>query len=222
MRVDDGAGTGLDAAGQGPQRRQRRLGRDLHDVALGADRIGGEGGLAEEVAVDRLAVLRERRCAVGTPAGKVGAEEFMAIARLVLVATGAMAAGIEAHHHRVARRDLGHRAADGMDHARTLMPQDDRLRDRKGLVAHRDVGVADARGDQANQDLVVPNIFQVELLDRHRRVRRPHHRGKNLHHVCLLSRLGWCKPRASRGVFEKRKRDNDLPRCSPDLPPVQE
>lgn len=77
----------------------------------------------------------------------------------------------------VAGRDLRYRATDALDDSGALVPKDDRLRNGKRLVAHGDVGVADARRHDANQDFVVAWVFEVHCLKRHRRVGRPRHCG---------------------------------------------
>ncbi len=99
----------------------------------------------------------------------------------MLLAACAASAGVERHHNVIAGRDLRHRAADPLDDPGALVPKHDRLRNRERLVAHGDVGVADARRHDANQDLVVARVFEVHRLKRHRRVRRPRHRGQYLH-----------------------------------------
>ena len=92
-----------------------------------------------------------------------------------------MPAGIETHDDVVARRDLAHRGADRLYDPRPFMPEHDRLRHRIGLIAHGDVGVADAGRDKANQDLVGPRIFKLQCLDREMRRFCPRHRGGNFH-----------------------------------------
>jgi hypothetical protein len=52
------------------------------------------------------------------------------------------------------------------------MTQHDRLRHRKRLVAHGDIGVANPGGDNSNEDLVVSWFRQVNVFERLRRVRR--------------------------------------------------
>ncbi|WP_240376583.1 hypothetical protein [Acidocella sp. MX-AZ02] len=53
QRIDDGAGTGLDAAAKRRQHREIGIRRHLHHIALMRHHMAGKAGLAEEMAVHR-------------------------------------------------------------------------------------------------------------------------------------------------------------------------
>ena len=53
-RIHHGAGARLDTAGERSEQVERRLARHLDDIRLMAQRVAGKGGLAEDIAVDRL------------------------------------------------------------------------------------------------------------------------------------------------------------------------
>ena len=61
------------------------------------------------------------------------------------------------------------------------MPEDNRLGDRKRLVTHSDIGVANPGGDNPNEDLVVPWFRQVNDFERLRLVRRARDGCRYLH-----------------------------------------
>ena len=64
----------------------------------------------------------------------------------------------------IARRDFADEPPDFHGDARAFVSEHDRLRDRKGLVAHRHVGMAYAGGDELHQDFVVARLGEVEHL----------------------------------------------------------
>ena len=88
----------------------------------------------------------------------------------------------------------GHHFADAASHllddARALVPQNDRLRHRKHLIAHRHIRMADAGGDEAHQNLVVARLGQFQNLQRHRHGRRAGDSGLNFHGVVTSRVLG--------------------------------
>ena len=92
-----------------------------------------------------------------------------------------MAARVEAHAHALARRDLRHGGADAFHDARALVAQHGRQGHRIPLVAHDQVGVADACRGHADEHLVGAQVAQLELLQREGRVRALGHRSSDLH-----------------------------------------
>ena len=105
----------------------------------------------------------------------------MAIGRLVLDAARAMAAGIEGHHHMVTGHELGDARPGLLHDAGSFMAKHDRLGNRQMLVAHDDVGVADAGGDDADQDFACTRLLEVEGLERKGRAGATRHGGTDLH-----------------------------------------
>jgi hypothetical protein len=55
--------------------------------------------------------------------------------------------------------------ADGLHHPGPLVAEQGRQRDRVPLVAHDQVGVADARADEADQNLVRARVGELEKLE---------------------------------------------------------
>ena len=164
--VEHPAGAGLDAAAEGGRDLQRDRVRERDDVALAGDGVGGEARLPEEMPVDELAVARERTRAVGARRGEVVGPEVVAVGRPARTAGGAVAARVEAHAHALARRNLRHGGADAFHDARALVPQDGRQGHRIPLVAHDQVGVADACRGHPDEHLIGAQVAQLELLQR--------------------------------------------------------
>src|SRR5208337_1233865 len=96
---------------------------------------------------------------------KVRLPEALAIRRMPTSALPAAAAGLVGEHDMSAARDTLHPLADLFHYTRALMTQHHRGVGRVPVVAEIYIGVADARGDNAHQDLVVSRTFQFERLD---------------------------------------------------------
>ena len=92
-----------------------------------------------------------------------------------------MAARVEAHPDPVARRDERHSRADALHDAGALVAEHGGQGHRVPLVAHDEIGVADARGGDAHEHLVGAEIAELELLQRERRARALGHCGSDLH-----------------------------------------
>ena len=83
----------------------------------------------------------------------------------------------------ISGRDFVAEASRPDNDAGALVSENDRLRNRKGLIAHGDVGVADAGRDELHEDFVVAWLGEIKRLDRHRRGRLSRNRSFNLHRV---------------------------------------
>jgi len=121
--------------------------------------------------VNQRAVLRERTGPVGTAPAEIPAEKVVTVAGGIGEAASTRAAGVVTHEHVIAGRDLGDRRSDALHDARAFVAEHDRLRNREGLVAHRNVGVADAGGDESNEDLLGARLGQLERFNRERLMR---------------------------------------------------
>jgi hypothetical protein len=64
----------------------------------------------------------------------------------------------------IAHRQACHIGPDSLDHSRSLMPQYDRLRHRVQLVAHGNVGVANAHGGDPDQHFIRAWSFNLQRL----------------------------------------------------------
>jgi hypothetical protein len=84
-----------------------------------------------------------------------------------------VAARREAQHDFVAGFDAAHTCADLLDNTRALMTENAEQRERHAARPHREVRVAQARGHQANEHLVVAQIGGVHLERRTIREVRP-------------------------------------------------
>ncbi len=180
-RAHDRARPGLHAAAERPHQGQGHAVRHLHDVALIGQRPFGEGGLAEEAGGQRLAVAMHGGRAVGTTTSEVQGVQLHAIGRLVPQARLARAARAEGQRHPVARLDLGHRGAHRLHHARALVAEHGRQGQGQVLVAHRQVGVAEADAVDAHQDLVGARRIQFDRLQGEVLVGRMGDGGEGLH-----------------------------------------
>ena len=88
---------------------------------------------------------------------------------------------------KAARLDPADGAADALDHARSLVAEDDREDDRQPSEPGVVIGVADADGLDLDQDLVVARVVEVELLDRQLGARLPGDGRLDLHWFSALS-----------------------------------
>ena len=61
--------------------------------------------------------------------------------------------------------DTLHLLARPLYHARAFMPQHHRIISLRPAVAEVDIGMADARGDEAHQDFVLLRAFQLQGFD---------------------------------------------------------
>src|SRR3546814_4305776 len=91
------------------------------------------------------------------------------------------AAGI-AHHDMITRFDLADALTDLFDNAGAFVAQNSGEGGRKMLVAHHQIGVAHAHAADANQNLVVAGLLQLNLLDGKRSAFFPHDGGSCLKH----------------------------------------
>ena len=125
--------------------------------------MGGERRLTEEVASDLAAT--ERVTAVQTLETEVGFPEMLAVGRLPAPALTTPAAGLIGEHDMVSAFDTLHVLARSLHHARALMAQDNGPISLRPAVAEVNIGMADARGDEAHQDFIIPRAFQLEGFD---------------------------------------------------------
>ena len=165
QRVHHGAGACLQAAAQRGQQLQRQVLFHLHEIAHRCERVGGKGGLAEEMpfhAASEIGIA-----AAGAPKSEVELVEIPAIGRAPAAACPAGAAGLVGKDDVIAAPEAFHILPGPLDDARALMAQDQRpLRCIVPLVDIADVGVADAACRDTHQDLVIPRTLHLEGLDR--------------------------------------------------------
>ena len=135
----------------------------------------GQAGLAEPPGRDRLPVLAGGgRGAVDGQAGEVAGEELGTVGGVGGPAVRADAAGVEGQHDLVAHGQPGDTGSDGLDDPGALVAENDRQSDQ--AAAAEQVGVAQARPGDLDQDLAGAGVIQLYLLDGVRRVRGPEHR----------------------------------------------
>lgn len=97
--------------------------------------------------------VAEGRLSVGIGTAEVQREELPAIRAVTAGARRAMAARAVGEHDVIAGGERLHVRADGFDHAGAFMTEHGRQRHRIVLVAHDQVGVAQACRDDAHQHL---------------------------------------------------------------------
>ena len=116
-------------------------------------------------AVYAFAALGQRGASVGPCTGEIVAEKLVTVGWSVVLAARAMTAAVKAHENVITHADLRDRLSDALDDAGALVAEHDRLRDRIGLIAHRDIGVTDSRCDQTHEYFVVagPSIVKVSI-----------------------------------------------------------
>src|SRR5215467_8690800 len=98
----------------------------------------------------------------------------------------------EAGDDVVAEAERRHLIADGLDDARSLVPEHDAAVERVAAVAvdHVQVAVADARGDGADQNLAARWPIDVDGFDAHRHMRGATDGSLDLHGDTSSHRLG--------------------------------
>lgn len=164
--VEHGAGPGVEPAAKRAEVLEGDVRVDLHDGLLDDVRVGPERGLAEEVRGDGLPTRRGEGCAsVEAASAEVGGEEVLAVRHLPGAAPLAVAAVGRCEHDMVARLHRGDGVADGLDHARALVPEHGRQGGGVDAVANEAVGVADPRCHHAHPNLVVAEVVELELFD---------------------------------------------------------
>src|SRR5450631_4901771 len=89
----------------------------------------------------------------------------MAIRRAAGGTGPAQSTGVEGHADAISDGATAHGVANPLHDAGPLVPEDRGKRHGIPLVAHDQVGVADAGGDHADQDLVRSEVSDVELLE---------------------------------------------------------
>jgi len=135
--------------------------RHLDRVLLAGEGVGCEGGLVEEVAVDDLIALAQRRRGIGSRGGEVAAVEIEAVAGAPLEAGFAVPAGEVAEHDRVTGLHLRDRCSDAFDDARTLVAEDARQGDGEVLIATHQIGVADPGTHDTHDEFVASRGFEL-------------------------------------------------------------
>jgi hypothetical protein len=95
----------------------------------------------------------------------------------------AAAAGLVGEHDMSAARDTLHPLADLFHYTRALMTQHHRHVGRVPVFADVDIGMTDARSDEAHQNLVVSRTFQFERLDLQGAALLAQNSGVNLVHL---------------------------------------
>lgn len=137
------------------------------ELAFQRDGVGRPGGLLEEAAGQRLAVLAlDGARSIGPVAAEEERAEVFAIARLAAAAVAADAAIGKAHDDAVARLDQGDASADRLDDAGTLVSEDVRGRIGLDAVDAAAVRAADAATRHLNKNLVVSGAFELHGFDR--------------------------------------------------------
>jgi hypothetical protein len=179
-------GAGVHAARKRGQDVERRIGRNLDDVALGGQRHGGEGGLLEEGAVHRSVTAAQRDRAVEPQTAELDLPAANAVRLVALAAVRALAARGARHDHMVAGHDRLDRRADPLDDAGPFVAIDRRPRHRKVAVAGVDVGLADPARDDPDQHLVRPRVGELQLLQRPAARALGHDCGSDSHGILRL------------------------------------
>lgn len=116
--------------------------------------------------VQRLTLrIGDRGMAVAIVATKVQRKEVLAVGTVAAPAGIAVTAGAIGQHHMVAHLEVAHVRAHRLNDASPLMAEHCRQRHRVVLVAHDQVGMAQARRHHLHQYLVVLRATQPGLLD---------------------------------------------------------
>ena len=163
--VDHGAGTCLDATPQRREQLQRCVAGDLDRCALMNERMRRERRLTDEVTVDLLTAPTVGRGLVRSRAGEVHRRRLHAVDGVTGAARDAGAAEGEGQDDAVARADARDTRPDRLHDAAAFVAEHDRQGQREVAATDSKVGVTDARGNQAYQDLVDTGIFELQRLD---------------------------------------------------------
>ena len=164
--VEHGATAGEHRASQQRRDHRRHVGVDGHDRAAVDDGVGGEAG-DPEVMVDRVGrradsrrlAAHQRARAVGGAAGFAGREPVGGARRAVA------APRQERHDDALPDRHVRHGGAGLLDDARRLVAEQHRHRAHPVAVDHRQIGVAQPGGLDADEQLGVTRRRKVELGD---------------------------------------------------------
>jgi hypothetical protein len=105
------------------------------------------------------------------PTGEVARHPRVALHRPTGDALGALTAEVERHDDVIALVKRRHVATDAFHHPGALVTQQGRVRERQPTVLGGCVGVADPRGDDAHDDLVVTRVVNDEIAKLERRAR---------------------------------------------------
>ncbi len=105
--------------------------------------------------------VRERRRSIGSRRPEVATEEVVAVGCRLVDAARTRAARIITHDDAVARANSGDLRTDAFDDTRAFVAEHDGLRNGVRSVAHRDIGMADAGRDQADEHFVRPGVIEV-------------------------------------------------------------
>ena len=127
------------------------------------------------------AVVAQAVATVEPGATEVRLEGAFAIGVAPLQARTASAASLVAEDDVVAEIDRAHGASDGLDHAGPLVTEHGRQRDGVLLVADVQIGLADAGGHDAHQDLVGTRGLELEFAELERRGLLVDYGGRYLH-----------------------------------------
>ena len=111
------------------------------------------------------AAALQRIAAIQALETKVGLVEVPAMGRMPAPALTAPAARLIGEHDMIPAPDTLHAFARTFYHARTLMTQYHGIVGLHPAVAKIYIGVADAGGDEAHQDFILPRTFHFEGFD---------------------------------------------------------
>jgi len=178
--VEDAAGTRLEAAAEGRSYIEWDLGVDAHDVALVGHGVRCEAGLAEEV---RVHVAEDTRVIGGPAPCEVVLEELVAVRRLAALACPAAAARVKRHPDAITDGDLGHGCADRFDDPGTFVAQHRGKGYGIPLVTADEIRVADTRRGDFDENLVRPQLAELQLTQVERRALARRHCSRRLHLV---------------------------------------
>ena len=163
--VDDGPTAGQHGASEQRCHRRRHVGGHGYHRATVDDRVCGEAG-DPEVVVDGLAVARQppfaghqRARAVGGAAGFAGGQPVRGARRAVATS------GQKRHDDALPDRHVRHGGPGLLDDARCLVAEQHRHRAHPVAVDHRQIGMAEAGGLDADQKLGVAGRCKFELAD---------------------------------------------------------
>src|SRR5260221_1371959 len=180
-RIKDCTGARLSAAGEWSEKVQRGIFPDFHHVAFVGDGVGREGGLLEEGAVNRNAILAHERGAVGARAARLQFHTFHAVEWHIPAAIRARAAPGERDDDMIARREFFDAGADGLHYSCAFVAVYRRIRHVVVTVAAVQVGLAHAACHDPHQCLVRPWIGEYHLLDREGAELFAHHGSGDFH-----------------------------------------
>jgi len=162
-RVEHGPSARLAAAGEGAEQLERGVLSDLDHVPFVGNGISGEGGLLEEGAIDRRAILAQECRAVRAGAPHFQLRSLQAMGWHVAPTIGAGPAPGKRNDDVVARNEFRDARAYRLDHSGAFMTEDRGPRCGRA-IPHDQVRVADPDPGDAHDHLVGSRLLQVQFF----------------------------------------------------------